>query len=232
MGFYLNDYLIVKGISLRKRVSDLFDELEKNPELAQVFVRNPILVLESKILPEFGVSDEDSINAANQFLYSVLSNDKFMKWLENYQTKLINQYNKTGKLPSKKKVLQQFAKGLIENGDPKILRDLLEISPKTVASTYLARNAAVLEHVALAIAVGKVVIAEYGVVLKWDILVELQYIAYVLVIAIGIPPKVSLLDENQKIVTISPKELKSLSEQMVNYAKKMREQTEESKLEE
>ena len=52
MAFFLNDYLDVKGINERKRISDLFDELEKNPELAQVFIRNPILVLQSKILPE------------------------------------------------------------------------------------------------------------------------------------------------------------------------------------
>lgn len=233
MGLYLDDYLTVKGVSLRKRVSDLFDELEKNPELAQVFVRNPILVLQTKILPELGVSDADSINAANQFLYSALSNDKFMEWLENYRTEIINQYNETGKRPSKKEVLQQFAKGLIENGDPKILSDLLEIYPKTVASTYLALNPDTLQYVALAVAIGKVVVAEYGVVLKWDILIQLQYITFVLDFVLGIPHEVSLLDENQKIVTVSPKELKSLSEQMVNYAKKMREQTEEEcKLEE
>jgi hypothetical protein len=231
MGFYLNDYLTVKGVSLRKRVSDLFDELEKNPELAQVFVRNPILVLQMKILPELGVSDEDSINAANQFLYSALANDKFMEWLEDYRTEIINQYNETGKRPSKKEVLQQFAKGLIENGDPKILSDLLKISPKTIESTY-AELPAVVEHVAIAVARGKVAFAEMGIVLKWDILIQLQYIAFVLDFVLGVPLQASLLDENQKIVTVSPKELKSLSEQMVNYAKKMREQTEESKLEE
>jgi hypothetical protein len=33
-----------------------------------------------------------------------------------------------------------------------------------------------------------------------------------------------LIDENQKIATISPRELKSLSEQIVQYAKKVRAQ--------
>jgi hypothetical protein len=88
------------------------------------------------------------------------------------------------------------------------------------------------EHVAIAVARGKVAFAEMGIVLKWDILIQLQYIALVLDFVLGVPLQASLLDENQKIVTVSPKELKSLSEQMVNYAKKMREQTEESKLEE
>jgi len=68
MGFFLNDYLIANGTSLRKRVSDLFDELEKNPELPKVFIHNPSLVLQSKVLPEFEVIDEDSINAANQLV--------------------------------------------------------------------------------------------------------------------------------------------------------------------
>ncbi len=232
MGFYLNDYLTVKGISLRERVSDLFDELEKNPELAQVFVRNPILVLQMKILPEFGVSDADSINAANQFLYSALSNDKFVEWLENYRTEIINQYNETGKRPSRKEVLQQFAKGLIENGDPRILSDLLEIPPRTIESTHFAEDPAVVEHVALAVAIGKVVLAEYGVVLRWDLVIQFQFIAFVSDFVLGFPLQTNLLDENQKIVAISPKELTSLSDQMVNYAKKMREQTEGNNLEE
>ena len=41
MSFFLNDYLISNGINLRKRVSDLFDELEKNPELAQRLYSQP-----------------------------------------------------------------------------------------------------------------------------------------------------------------------------------------------
>ena len=106
MAFFLNDYLDVKGISLRNRISGLFDELAKNPKLAQVFIRNPILVLQSKVLPEVPLLDEETLNASNQFLFSVLSNDKFTKWLENYQTKLIAQYNRTAKLPSKRKIIQ------------------------------------------------------------------------------------------------------------------------------
>ena len=222
MSLYLDDYLIVKGVSLRKRVSDLFDELENNPELAQVFVRNPILVLQSKILPEFGELDEDSINSANQFLYSVLSNDKFMEWLENYRTELTNQYNKTGRLPDKKKVLHEFAEGLLENGDPKILSDLLEISPKTIASTYLPPNAALLD---VAIFISRV----YAIV-KYTFLIHLELLVHINIIAIEIVDPFE--DRSQKIVPISPKELKSLSEQIVNYAKKMREQTEENTLEE
>jgi hypothetical protein len=57
------------------------------------------------------------------------------------------------------------------------------------------------------------------------------YFFYVFVWAIGYPDKMSVLDENQKIVTISPKELKSLAVQMVKYAKKIRAQEEEKALE-
>ena len=139
MVFFLNDYLVANGISLRKRVSDLFDELEKNNELAQVFIQNPTLVFQSKVLPEFQVLEENSINAANQLLFSVLSNDKFLKWTQDYGTKLIDQYNKTGKVPDKKKILRDFAKGIIEYGDPKLLSDLLETSPRTNRIIFRAR---------------------------------------------------------------------------------------------
>ena len=91
MGFFLNDYLVANGISLRKRVSDLFNELEKNDELAKVFIQNPTLVMLNKVLPEFEVIEENSINAANRLLFSVLSNEKFLKWTQEYGTKLIDQ---------------------------------------------------------------------------------------------------------------------------------------------
>ena len=178
MGFYLNDYLVVNGISLRKRISDLFDELQKNPELALVFIRNPITVLESKLLPEFEDADEELINAANQLLYSVLTNEKFMNWLEKYQTKIVNQYNETGKIPSKKTILQAFAKGILENGDPKILSDLLVVSPKTIESSSLGWR-----HVWYYV--------EYY---AWAYV----YFFYVWIFAFGPVNRVSLLDKTKK----------------------------------
>jgi hypothetical protein len=129
-------------------------------------------VLPSKILPESGELDEDSINAANQFLYSTLSNDKFMRWVENYRTELKNQYKKMGKLPDKKIILNEFAKGLLESGDPKILRDLLEISPKTIA-TNLPGNAALVN---VAIFVTKVyAILEFTALIHLEVLVHFGY---------------------------------------------------------
>ncbi len=214
MTFFLNDYLNVKGISLRKRISDLFDELEKNRELAQVFIRNPILVLQSKVLPELPlVLDEETINASNQFLFSVLSNDKFTKWLENYQTKLIAQYNRTAKLPTKKKLIQDFAKGLIENGDPKILSNLLQISPKDVPPT---QKTFVFVHDFVALA---------AIFIRMTVYVIIQYYVIIWFWIIG-PSEIKLLDEKQKIVTISPRELKALAEQIVKYAKKVSAQAE------
>jgi hypothetical protein len=202
MGFFLNDYFVANGISLRKRISDLFDELEKNPELAQVFIRNPVLVLQSKVLPEFEVMGEDEIDAANQLLYSVLSNDKFMNWTQEYGAKLINQYNKTGKLPDKKKILRAFAKGIIEYGDERILGDLLDMPQNFNGSEGLVEHWWFYYHIVLAI--------EFFYIFVYD---------YIIVGA----NRISLLDEKQQIVTISPKELKSLAEQMIKYSKKMRE---------
>ena len=208
MGFFLNDYLVANGISLRKRVSDLFDELEKNPELAKVFIHNPSLVLQSKVLPEFEAMNEDSINAANQLLFSILSNDKFMKWTEEYGAKLIDQYSKTGKFPDKKKILRSFAKGIIEYGDPTILSEILEI-PQQLTSE-LVEHWWFYYHI--------IAFIEFFYIFNYDYII------------VG-PDRISLLDENQKIVTISPKELKSLAQQLVSYAKKIRTQTEETNLE-
>jgi hypothetical protein len=211
MAFFLNDYLDVKGINLRNRISGLFDELAKDPKLAQVFIRNPILVLQSMVLPEVPLLDEETLNASNQFLFSVLSNDKFTKWLENYQSKLIAQYNSTAKLPSKRKIIQEFAKGLIINGDPKILSDLLQISPKGFPEQ---QKTLVFVHDYIAIA---------SIFIRLSIITVSQYYVIIWFWILG-PSKMKLMDENQKIVTISPRELKSLSEQIVKYAKKVRAQ--------
>ena len=224
MSFFLNDYLISNGINLRKRVSDLFDELEKNPELATVFIRNPIVVLQTKIFPEFPEFDVDRTNEANQFLFSVLSNDKFIQWLEKYQKQTINHYNKSGKLPNKHKVLQEFAKGLIENGDPKILSDLLDTSSKTIEQLKSSK----MIEMDFIISNKNFAIWEYLFLIRISLFVyNYDYFTYQ---AAGIG-KIDIIDEQQKIVTISSKELRSLSDQIIKYAKQKRESTEEKNLE-
>jgi hypothetical protein len=224
MGFFLNDYCIANGINLRKRVSDLFDELEKNPELAAAFIRNPIVILQTKVFQEFPKFNVEQTNEANQFLFSVLSNDKFMRWLEKYRKKTIMQYNDSGKLPSKQKFLQEFAKGLIENGDPKILTDLLDTSPKTIERL----NSSKFIEMDFIVSNKNFAIWELLFLIRISIFVyNYDYFTYQ---AAGIG-KIDILDEQNKIVTISSKELRSLSDQIVKYAKQKREATEEKNLE-
>jgi hypothetical protein len=209
MGFYLNDYLIANGVSLRKRVSELFDQLEQDRELAKVFIQNPTVVLQSKIFPEFPATDEESVSAANQLLFSVLTNEKFTKWTEKYQKSLMDRYNKTGKIPDKKELLQGLARGIIEHGDPKILTDLLELSQTSTTPT----EAFGFRHVWYYV--------EYY---AWAYI----YIFFIFLYAFANADKISLFDEKQHLVMISPKELRSLAEQMVKYAKQMREHKEKT----
>ncbi|HME45437.1 MAG TPA: hypothetical protein VKF36_20260 [Syntrophorhabdales bacterium] len=209
MGFYLNDYLIANGVSLRKRVSELFDQLEQDRELAKVFIQNPTVVLQSKIFPEFPATDEESVSAANQLLFSVLTNEKFTKWTEKYQKSLMDRYNKTGKIPDKKELLQGLARGIIEHGDPKILTDLLELSQTSTTPT----EAFGFRHVWYYV--------EYY---AWAYI----YIFFIFLYAFANADKISLFDEKQHMVMISPKELRSLAEQMVKYAKQMRERKEKT----
>jgi len=224
MDFYLNDYFVANGVSLRDRVSELFDELERNTELAQVFIRNPILVLQEKVFPELGDLNEEILDAANQFLYSVLSNDQFMRWLEKYQVRLINQYNRTKKIPTRNKVLRDLARAFIETGDSKILADLLDVSFKASPKPlYLNSYFDSFFLLATKLAVFLTVFV------KSHIAVSHEYFFSITIY--GPPDKISLL-KDQQIVTISPRELKSLSEKMVNHAKKMRARAEEKALDE
>jgi hypothetical protein len=207
MGLYLNDYLVANGISLRKRVSELFDQLEQDRELAKVFIQNPIVVLQSKVFPEFPVADETSVNAANQLLFSVLTNERFMQWAKKYQKSLMAHYNKTGEIPDKRELLQTVARGIIEHGDPKILTDLLDLSQTSTAATSVG-----FRHVWY-----------YVEFYAWAYI----YFFYIFIYAFANADTISLLDEKQQVVTISPKELRSLAEQMVEYAKQMRDQSKE-----
>jgi hypothetical protein len=209
MGFYLNDYLVANGTSLRKRVSELFDQMEQDRELARVFIQNPIVVLQSKVFPEFHITDQESVNAANQLLFSVLTNEKFMRWTEKYQKSLIDRYNKTGEVPDKKELLQTLAKGIIQHGDAKILTDLLELSQTSSTPTPFG-----IRHVWY-----------YVEFYAWAYI----YIFYIYIFAFGRADKMSLFDEKQQMVTISPKELRSLAEQIVKHAKQMREQSSKEK---
>ena len=73
-------------------------------------------------------------------------------------------------------------------------------------------------------------IALASILIRLNIITVTQYYVIIWFWILG-PSKMKLLDENQKIVTISPRELKSLSEQIVKYAKKVRAQAERNPVE-
>ena len=149
--------------------------------------------MQTKIFPEFPKFDIDQTNEANQFLFSVLSNDKFVQWLEKYQKQTIKNYNNSGKLPSKRKVLQEFAKGLIENGDPKILSDLLDTSQKTIEQL----NSSKMIEMDFIVSNKNFAIWEYLFLIRISLFVyNYDYFTYQ---AAGIG-KIDIIDEQQKIV--------------------------------
>jgi len=110
-----------------------------------------------------------------------------------------------------------------------MLSDLLEISPKVIASKGYGQHLAIqfffTETETIAVSYVGQILYDFRIVFYVQALIFVRcYLA-------GFPNQISILDENQKIVTVSPKELRSLSEQITDYAKKMRAQTEEDTLE-
>ncbi|MCC7332727.1 MAG: hypothetical protein IT232_08980 [Flavobacteriales bacterium] len=88
--------LILHHDEFCKRASSLIDDLKKSKDLRLLFAENPTEVVSQRIME---VDDPDKllpqrVSKSNKFLYSVLANKSFYKWLTDYQEKLIKKYKK------------------------------------------------------------------------------------------------------------------------------------------
>jgi len=110
--------LILKEENLRQNTIALFEELKRDPEARESFIRNPVGQVSANIFQR-DVSPQH-LSDANRFLFSMLANDKFRQWLDNYPSET------NGQKVTREQFSRDFAKALIEYGDQNIFISMLK----------------------------------------------------------------------------------------------------------
>ncbi|MBE2188221.1 MAG: hypothetical protein IAE98_02035 [Candidatus Kapabacteria bacterium] len=116
--------LILHHEEFCKKASSLIDDLKKSKDLRQLFAENPTAVVSQRIME---VDDPDKlipqrVSKSNRFLYSVLANKRFYKWLTEYQAKLIKQYKKDPNF-DKTTIYVDFINAFAKFGNPDFVPD-------------------------------------------------------------------------------------------------------------
>jgi len=110
--------LVLKRKDLRKNTATMFEALAKDQKAREEFIRNPVGQLVAKLgdkpLPKQQVSD------ANRILFAMMANDKFRKWLDDYEA------SPGGKPVTQEQFGRDFADALLKFGDSDLLRAVLK----------------------------------------------------------------------------------------------------------
>jgi len=101
---------------LRARTKRLFDQLDEDVNARSAFLADPL----THVAELYGVTaDRQVANSANRILFTMLSNDRFRTWLECYPAE------RDGKPIERSEFARDFARALIDYGDPDIIDNLL-----------------------------------------------------------------------------------------------------------
>jgi hypothetical protein len=110
--------LVLKRKDLRQNTAALFEELAKDQNARDEFIRNPTGQLVSRVtkqtLPAQQISD------ANRILFAIMANDEFREWLDNYQTP------RSTKKVTEAQFSRDFAEALLKFGDSDLLGALFK----------------------------------------------------------------------------------------------------------
>jgi hypothetical protein len=127
--------LVLRQRGLSRRLSTLFADLERDPQLQSLFVESPMALLGTEV---FGKELTDQqISAANRFLFSVISNQRLHKWATEYSQIA----------PSRTPVQQaeDLARAFIEFGDQALMLGLIELASTGTEIPGLLRAALIVK---------------------------------------------------------------------------------------
>lgn len=115
--------LVLKHKDLAPRIHAYFKKISKDKVAQKAFVENPTRHLLDEFLPpEHAKSvSPQRVSNANRFLYAALANEKFRKWVDEYQQHLFKK-----KEPDRAEVLKDFSKALAEHGGPELMLAILD----------------------------------------------------------------------------------------------------------
>lgn len=85
-----DELLVLQYDNLSESVASLFSQLDDSPSLREYFIKNP-----TQVIAKYLLSPEDKLPAANisqgnRLLFSLLSNEGFMDWSRQFQSRIEN----------------------------------------------------------------------------------------------------------------------------------------------
>lgn len=153
--------LILRNDELAAKTGAFHKELKGSPRLQSEFINNPSKVVAQRFLPPNTATEISSqrLNNANRVLFSIISNERFRTWAEEYQASL----KKTGRI-DKSQIVKDFSAAVIRYGDAALVQGIVEEG--TLKSAQSSDGGGVLIAVdLLAIAWGVVIIAFAAIIL-------------------------------------------------------------------
>jgi hypothetical protein len=193
--------LIIESKDLSKKINKFLDKVSKSDASLEKFAKNPTFDILSDIVPDINDKmSKSQISDSNKLLFSILSNDKFRKWIITYQKTVsesidnpINKNKTLDEILPREKVLEDLSQAIIEFGDKEIFKSVLRAADNSMpnAGTFV-----VTDDIAI------VTIAVVALV--------------VLVTAIDVTPRT--LDSKFELI-LDAQKIRSIADTMVNKAK-------------
>lgn len=123
----LQHSLLLYHEDFRRKTIALFEALNSDPQIRQAFIDNPTESIALMVLPpEFHDIAPQRVSAANRLLFSALANERFLSWAAEYQRNLIAELRASGQTKADmNKIAQDVAQAILDHGDRAIVLSLL-----------------------------------------------------------------------------------------------------------
>lgn len=197
----MEKHLTIVQSNFQEKVHRFFSKVNFEKGLKENFIDNPLETVRQHLdLDALKRVEGNKVSESNKLLFNLLANKEFTDWLKEYQrnvTEEIKEGNVTDTIALKQKVYEDVARAIIWFGDIKELENIMKIGNPFDAS--LAPVEVSVEVYVVAVAVILVVVA-----------------------VIDITPFAPQDPISTARLSISVKDLKVLSEALINKAKTIR----------
>lgn len=124
---YFRDSVVLKLKPFRKPVAAILDELNDGTVLEEEFLPDPAGFLALRLHGAAALRvPRRRLDAANRFLFSAMSNERFRAWMESYQEERLSEIEKDPyAVVDKERLLRDLAQAMAEAADPEIIASLL-----------------------------------------------------------------------------------------------------------
>lgn len=132
-----NSLLILQVPQLNQRLTSLLTQIHTDPSLSDLYINDPVGVIQKSIFPEETNIPPAEIHRGNRLLFSLLSNKNFLDWAQNYENQLIKQAEAATKLDDpdqalnsylvtvdRNKIHQDLAAAVAKFADPELIASL------------------------------------------------------------------------------------------------------------